>query len=292
MYSMQTNLVQEVQRVLRESLKFGGLYAGASSGTYDAPTDTAVMALFRNQHVPGGLWSSWTGSAGIDRRQIAAGQVICNAEGIDAGEVDGLKGPQTRHAFEVYDAKAAGATDSALNWRDTTDPVPTEVPADLLPKGPTPVWPKQSQVQAYFGAPGSNQVTLAFPYKMRLAWDTSTIVTRTSCHRLVKANFERVFERTLAHYGMDEIRRLRLDLFGGLLNVRRIRGGSSWSMHAYGIACDIDPAHNTLHMGRDRATLDSPEYAPFWRFVYDEGMHSLGKEKNYDWMHFQCASFG
>ena len=95
--------------------------------------------------------------------------------------------------------------------------------------------------------------------------------------------------RTLEHYGLPEIQRLRLDMFGGLLNVRRMRGGTSWSMHAYGIAWDVDPARNALRMGRDQATLDAPEYDAFWSFVYDEGAISLGRERNYDWMHFQFA---
>jgi hypothetical protein len=51
----------------------------------------------------------------------------------------------------------------------------------------------------------------------------------------------------------------------------------------------MDPDHNPLKAHRAQATLDNPDYDPFWRFVYDEGAISLGRERDYDWMHFQFA---
>ena len=68
-----------------------------------------------------------------------------------------------------------------------------------------------------------------------------------------------------------------------------MRGGSSWSMHSWGIAVDIDPDRNQLNMNRKEATLAKPVYDKFWQFVYDEGAISLGIERDYDWMHFQFA---
>jgi len=60
------------------------------------------------------------------------------------------------------------------------------------------------------------------------------------------------------HYGEAEFRRLKLDMYGGCYNKRRIRGGKSWSTHAFGAAMDIWPNKN---IGRD-------------------------------WMHFQFAKLG
>ena len=144
-------------------------------------------------------------------------------------------------------------------------------------------------MQEFFEAPGSNQTSLELPFRMRIAWDPAKTVTKVSCHTKVRAHLERIWVRTLEHYGLPEIQRLRLDMFGGCLNVRQMRGGTKWSMHAYGIAWDVDPARNALKMGRDQATLDAPEYDAFWGFVYDEGAISLGRERNFDWMHFQFA---
>lgn len=103
-------------------------------------------------------------------------------------------------------------------------------------------------------------------------------------------HFQRIFEQTLAHCGIDEIRRLRLDMFSGLLNVRLMRGSTStWSIHSWGCAFDMDPERNQLNFHRAQATLDDPPYAKFWEFVYSEGAIGLGPERDCDWMHFQFA---
>jgi hypothetical protein len=52
---------------------------------------------------------------------------------------------------------------------------------------------------------------------------------------------------------------------------------------------DIDPERNSLHMNAKQATLSKSAYDKFWEIVYDEGAISLGKEKNYDWMHLQFS---
>jgi hypothetical protein len=124
---------------------------------------------------------------------------------------------------------------------------------------------------------------------MRVAWNMEKSVARFDCNRKVKESLERILIRALDHYGIDAIRQMRLDRWGGCLNVRKMRGGSAWSIHSWGCAVDIDPDHNQLKFHRAQATLDNPEYDAWWRFVYDEGAISLGRERDYDWMHFQFA---
>lgn len=161
---------------------------------------------------------------------------------------------------------------------------PVEV--DVKPKR---AWPRQSECMRFYGEPGSNQVKCKVPFTMVLAWDTSSKLTSYTCHILVKEPMERIWNRTLEHYGYDKIVELRLHYFGGCLNVRKMRGGSAWSMHSWGIAVDIDPARNALNMNKKQATMSKPAYDKFWEFVYDEGAISLGKERDFDWMHFQFA---
>lgn len=153
-------------------------------------------------------------------------------------------------------------------------------------------WPRQAEVRAFFGEPGGTDATAGMvdlAYPMRVAWDTKQTIRRFRCHRKVEGAFEQIFASTLAHYGLPEIQRLGLDLFGGCYNFRQMRGGSSWSMHSWGIAVDLDPTRNQLKWGRDRAQFAKPEYEMFWRIVEAEGGVSLGRAKNYDWMHFQFA---
>lgn len=270
----------EIKRRLHEK----ELYRGEINGDYDRATDEAVKAWLLNQGVRN--FEEWPEL----RLIIAAAQALCSSEGINTGAIDGRLGPQTRSAFEIYAARRAngGAALEALAlFRD-------EAAAAAVPPAGAPSlrWPTESNVEQFFGPPGSNQVLLQLPFPMRLAWDLDTVVRRASCNAKVRDSLDRIWTRVLEKYGLDEIRRLRLDLFGGCLNVRRKRGGSGWSMHAFGIAWDVDPDHNQLKMGRDEATLDGAEYDDFWNIVYDEGAIGLGRERNYDWMHFQFARLG
>lgn len=150
-------------------------------------------------------------------------------------------------------------------------------------------WPREEDCEAYFGAPGTNQTLLILPYAMRLSWEPRTEIHKIGCNVNVKDALGRIFHNTLSHYGLDRIKELRLDLFGGCLNVRKKRGGSEWSMHAFGVAVDLDPDHNQLSWGRDRAAFSNPSYDKFWRIVESEGAVSLGRARNFDWMHFQFA---
>jgi hypothetical protein len=152
------------------------------------------------------------------------------------------------------------------------------------------VWPRQSGVADYFGPPANSQVMLGLPYPMKLAWDSGQEIHRFSIHAKVAESAGRVFGQTLGHYGIERIRHLRLDRFGGCFNVRPMRGSASRpSMHSWGIAIDFDPERNQLRWGRDRAHFARADYKPFLDFWEAEGWISLGRERNYDWMHVQAA---
>lgn len=148
------------------------------------------------------------------------------------------------------------------------------------------------QTIAKYGTPneaGTYLVTINLPYPMRIAWDTSTKVTRMRCHKDVAKNFEAVFADLLVYYGYDKIVELGIDLFGGCFNFRKMRGGSDWSKHSWGIAIDLDPARNKLKETSRTARFARPEYKPMIDIFYKHGFISLGREKNYDWMHFEIA---
>lgn len=130
-------------------------------------------------------------------------------------------------------------------------------------------------------------VTLELPYPMRLAWDLDTKVSKMRVHKMVKDNFKAVFDDLLAHYGYEKLVELGIDLFGGCFAYRKMRGGSSWSKHSWGIAIDLDPVRNQLHETKATARFARPEYKPMIDIFYKHGFIGLGPEKNYDWMHFE-----
>lgn len=147
------------------------------------------------------------------------------------------------------------------------------------------------EVIAKYGKPdadGSDYlVKLDLPYPMRLSWDKKTTVSRIFCHRLVHDKLKAIFEEIIAHYGMKEIQRLGIDLFGGCFAFRKMRGGSDYSKHCWGIAIDLDPVRNGLKTTWAKAQFSKPEYAPMIEIFYKHGYVNLGKEKNYDAMHFE-----
>lgn len=219
-----------------------------------------------------------------DRRIFAYGQWMLRLEGIDTGKIDGLNGEQTRYAWSVHVARKKSPEEAAKveTWRD-------KEPEVKILHIKAQVWPRQPDCTKFFGGVGTNQATLILPFPMRIAWDPSKKVEKVSCHLKVQPHMDRIWRRTKDHYGYERLKELRLDMYGGCLNVRKMRGGSAWSMHSWGIAWDVDPERNQLKFTREKATLDDKPYEKFWEFVYDEGAISLGRECNYDWMHFQFA---
>lgn len=125
------------------------------------------------------------------------------------------------------------------------------------------------------------------PYPMRLAWDKSTKVNRMSCHRAIAKPLTMVFNDLLKFYGYERIVDLGIDLYGGCFNFRKMRGGSSYSKHAWGLAVDLDPDRNRLKETSKTARFAREEYKPMIDIFYKHGFISLGIEKNYDWMHFE-----
>lgn len=148
-----------------------------------------------------------------------------------------------------------------------------------------------TQIIKKYGSPNETGagylVTIKLPYPMRIAWDTDTSVSIMRCHRLVADKFLAVFNDLLSHYGYDKIKELGIDLYGGCFNYRKMRNGSAWSRHAWGIAIDLDPARNTMKETKRTARFARPEYKEMIDIFYKHGFISLGREKDFDWMHFE-----
>lgn len=216
-----------------------------------------------------------------------------------SGRLDGLYGPQTQHAvrkfqqmnglqadgiigrrtagvFETHLAKHPGSAvhNPKIERRNTGFPWPRE---------------RSDSLMRFYGKPGHHQTRIKCPYPMKLAWDTNTVITKITCHEKVAASLSRILSDVATSYSIDEINKHGFNMFGGSLNVRRIRGGSRWSTHAWGIAIDIDPARNGLRTSWANSYLSRPECAEFINAFKRQGWYSLGAERNYDSMHFQAA---
>lgn len=216
-----------------------------------------------------------------ERKLVGYIQYLCKQEGIDTGTLDGYWGPQTEYGYEQLQSKINTGSLPAP-WRTDSGNGLSVVPGN---------WPPQTQtdLEQYYGKVGTNQTHVVVPYSLKIAWQPKTTVTKFSCHEKVADSIVRVLTRVVDHYGEDKIDELGLNMWGGCLNVRKMRGGTQWSTHSWGIAIDWDPTHNSLHMHRDTARFAKPEYEMWWKLWEDEGWNSLGRVKNYDWMHVQAA---
>lgn len=150
----------------------------------------------------------------------------------------------------------------------------------------------QNQIIAKYGQPGdqANLTTITLPYPMRLAWEKHTSVNKITCHKLVADQLRAIFNDLLAHYGLQKLQELGIDLYGGCYNKRLMRGSKTkWSTHSWGIALDLDPERNTLRETKKTARFARPEYKPMIAIFYKHGFEGLGPEQDRDWMHFQAA---
>lgn len=265
--------------ITQTNLLGSGHFRGNPDGVTSPETDAAVLRCLatRQAELP-------HGALGLParRRLTMMFQLICKDRGIDCDPVDGFWGPVTQ---EAYDRLVHLLDRGTLppNWRD-------DEPSDANPNR----WPRdtgnQDAMRAFYGPPGNPPITrVRVPWTLRLAWDKRQVVSHVGCHAKVAPSVEKVFHKVAAHYGGAELKRLRLDLYGGSFMARRKRGGSTWSTHAWAVAMDWDPERNQLKWGRDRASLDHTDYAFWWQAWEAEGWVSLGRSRNFDWMHVQAA---
>ena len=266
---------QRVVRFIQEELKGLGYKIGTPNGQLGPKTEAALRKALttRNDELPDG-WKVWPRT----RLLTAYVQLRCQDENVNPGTIDGLWGTQTDFAVNVIRERIQNNL-TVPNFRDSDERDQTRSK-----------WPHQRQadVIAFFGPVGTNQTRLQLPYSHRLAWDKNQRLDSFTCHAKVHDSLSRVLTNVLEHYGEDRIRELRLDLFGGCYNKRMKKGGTTWSMHAWAIAVDYDPENNQFKWGWEKAGFARPEYDAWWKIWESEGWTSLGRARNFDWMHIQA----
>lgn len=229
------------------------------------------------------------------------------AHGFAPGPIDGVIGDLTTDAIKAFEqahglkvdgttdpvvVKALRAPSSAVSPKVMTgipdrdnDDDPAIQKINLVPQ----TWPRQRDVPGFYGAVGQNQTQIEIPFDMVLAWSTSTRVSRMTLHKKVAPSAERVLQAVAGIYSAKERQDLGINLFAGSLNVRRMRGGRAYSMHSWGIAIDFDSIRNQLSWHKPKARLSHDDALPFWKAWEAEGWLSLGRARDFDWMHVQAA---
>jgi hypothetical protein len=267
---------KSIIRTVQSWLKKEGFPLMEMDGTISDETELYLdeALIKREEKLP----SNWV-KLPRTRKITAYIQLVAHENNFDAGAIDAYWGPSTEHAYDSLVYLLKHKKNPPL-WRDMK-------PLNLNPNH----WPKQTEValNAFYGEVGTNQVEVKLPYTHLVAWNNHKNLDAIYCHKKVADSLVRVLTKVLSHYGEEKIRELGLNLYGGCYNKRKIRGGSRWSTHAWAISIDYNPEQNKLKWGRDKAKFSEPIYEKWWEFWEEEGWVSLGREKNFDWMHIQAA---
>jgi hypothetical protein len=124
------------------------------------------------------------------------------------------------------------------------------------------------------------------PYPMFYSDKKKSPFTRgLRVHRRCHGTFTAAFTDVLQTLGHEFIVEHRLDISGGAFNYRNERGGSRLSVHSWGCAIDIDPAHNPFP-ARWRKGMVDPR---FCEILEKHGFTWRGRNADIDPMHFQLA---
>jgi hypothetical protein len=151
---------------------------------------------------------------------------------------------------------------------------------------------KDSELEFEFGVAGDwdNFVQFDLPYEMRIAWDLDKKIARTWCHKKIRQPLVAALTEVYDHYGKEGVAKYGLDLFGGIVNYRKMRGSTNtWSRHSWGIAIDLNPTKNALRTKKPEAWFSREECKPLIDIFKKHGFINYGDEKGFDWMHFEFS---
>lgn len=144
-----------------------------------------------------------------------------------------------------------------------------------------------------YGLAGDEEllVNVPVPDEYPLTYEGKRVST-IRVHYLVADKMTNILRETAEVYGPD-IAKLApgLCVYSGSYNNRSVSNGTKKSMHAWGLAIDMDAEANAYVFNHTKARLARAEYSKFWDIVAKHGGFSLGKHSDCDWMHFQFASF-
>lgn len=264
-----------VQTILRSA----GYYAGNIDNIAGPQTTRAVNAVLKDniEMLPTGF-STWP----IYRKTVAAVQILLKLHGFpDVGDIDGLQGRLTEAAFEDWDYKRIHGK-LPDPWRPDDTPANPPVATN---------WGTQATMNSRFGPAGGPQCTRGVvtpPFTLRIAWDLRNSIRSFKCHEAVADSANRVYAKVASAYSPEQIKEIGLDLWGGCYNYRKKVGGTTLSTHAYGLAIDTDPERNQLRWNKTKARLARPDAEEWWRIWESEGWLSLGRARDFDWMHVQA----
>ena len=269
-------------KLIQKELKEAGLYDGAIDGKRETGMDAGIHKALttRTNKLPND-WETWNSK----RKMVALIQLVSHENEIDAGVVDGFFGPTTENAADLL----------RVLIRDGALPRPF---SDIKPIHANPhgfPFQSEAEITAFYGPHGIRGqrrpplVKVPCPWTLTLDWEPFSKRGHIFIHEKLADSLAGILQTAFNHYGQEGIKKHGLDRFGGDYNPRKIRGGNTWSTHAWGISIDWFPSRNKLKWRSFSASLAHPDLDFWWELWEKEGWVSLGRTEDRDWMHVQAA---
>lgn len=148
-------------------------------------------------------------------------------------------------------------------------------------------WPRATTaaIRKFYGKPGDEGalVRIAFPYP---TFYDGKLVTSTRVHEKCAASLLRVLTKIGKSYGQQRGIMEEAEDFDGVYNFRLKRGGTTYSLHAYGAAIDQDADDNSF---RDAWPMQADMPLEIIECYAEEGWTSAAAWWGYDSMHEQAT---
>src|SRR4051812_3757433 len=157
-------------------------------------------------------------------------------------------------------------------------------------------WPKQSQCLKLFGNPtrpgraAEHLVPVATPFRMHM---DEVPIHSIQVNKIAASSLSRVLVNiwNACGHSPDMVGKCGCDVYSGCWAVRPIRGGSTWSMHSFGLAIDINAPKNGLAQPASR-TLFQEDSLVVKAFKQERWVWGGDWKGRRDAMHFQAAVVG
>ncbi len=145
-------------------------------------------------------------------------------------------------------------------------------------------WPKPdpASLRKFYGEPGNVDQLVAIDVSGLGVFYEAQPVRSIRAHRLVADSLLRILTAIHAASALRPV----LREYAGCYNYRLMRGGSAYSLHAYGAAIDLTPDDNAF---RDSWPLRASMPIGVMEAFAREGWLAAGAFWGYDAMHFQAT---
>lgn len=132
-----------------------------------------------------------------------------------------------------------------------------------------------------FGEPAKADKYLVkkrFPFPMFASWDYDLKISSFYGNAYIADDVIKALEEVYDYYGYDNIKKFKLNIYGGCYALRKSRGANRWSTHAWGMSIDYLPqlgGYGTPPMTPHKVVEIFKGHGFDWggEWAYKDGMH-------------------